>query len=265
EQQDWFVAVAAKVLIPRFKAQGKPIVIVFWALDPDGTQHGNGDSLNSLTPGINGPTSRAAIRNASNDLQALRDSLKAQGLDATTDIVVTADHGFSTKSLESRTSPAASFRYPDVKPGFLPRGFVAIDLSKALGLPLFNGRGAPVRPEDGAYPKGGALIGADPTRPAVVVAPNSGANLIYLPGPDARALAPRVVEALTRQDYVGAIFVNDALGEIPGALPMSRIGLIGSARTPQPSIVISFKSFSTGCADPEMCGAEVADSGQQQG
>jgi arylsulfatase A-like enzyme len=265
EQQDWFVAVAAKVLIPRFKAQGKPFVMVFWSLDPDGTQHGNGDSLNSLTPGINGPTSRAAIRNASNDLQALRDSLKAQGLDATTDIVVTADHGFSTKSLESRTSPAASFRYPDVKPGFLPRGFVAIDLSKALGLPLFNGRGAPVRPEDGAYPKGGALIGADPTRPAVVVAPNSGANLIYLPGPDARALAPRVVEALTRQDYVGAIFVNDALGEIPGALPMSRIGLIGSARTPQPSIVISFKSFSTGCADPEMCGAEVADSGQQQG
>jgi hypothetical protein len=46
---------------------------------------------------------------------------------------------------------------------------------------------------------------------------------------------------------------------------MSRIGLIGSARTPQPSIVVSFKSWSTGCADPEMCGVEVADSGQQQG
>ena len=46
---------------------------------------------------------------------------------------------------------------------------------------------------------------------------------------------------------------------------MSKVGLIGAARTPQPSIVVSFRSFSTGCADPEMCGAEIADSGQQQG
>jgi arylsulfatase A-like enzyme len=265
EQQDWFVGVATKVLLPRFKAQGKPFVMVFWSLDPDGTQHGNGDSLNSLTPGINGPTSRAAIRNASNDLQALRDALKAQGLDANTDIVVTADHGFSTKALESKTSAAASFAYPDIKLGLLPRGFLGIDLAKALGLPLFNGRGAPVRPEDGVYPQGGALIGADPSRPAIVIAPNGGTSLLYLPGPDARALAPKVVEALTRQDYVAAVFVNDALGDVAGALPMSKIGLIGSARTPQPSIVVSFRSFSTGCTDPEMCGAEIADSGQQQG
>lgn len=265
EQQAWFVDVATKVLLPRFKAQGKPFVLVFWSLDPDGTQHANGDSLNSLTPGINGPTSMAAIRNASNNLQALRDALKAQGLEATTDIVVTADHGFSTKSLESRSSAAAGLSYPDVKPGFLPRGFLAIDLSKALGLPLLSGRGEPIHPEAGGSPRGGVLLGADPAHPAVVVAPNGGTDFLYLPGPDAKALAPRVVEALTRQDYVGAIFVNDALGAIPGTLPMSRIGLIGSARTPQPSIAISFKSFSAGCADPELCGVEVADSSQQQG
>ncbi len=29
--------------------------------------------------------------------------------------------------------------------------------------------------------------------------------------------------------------------------------------------MVSFRSFSTGCADPEMCGVEIADSGQQQG
>ena len=264
-QQDWFVGVATKVLLPRFRASGKPFVMIFWSLDPDGTQHGHGDSLNSLVPGINGPTSLAAVRNASNDLQALRDALKAQGLDATTDIVVTADHGFSTKSLESPGSVAATFSYPDVKPGFLPRGFLGIDLAKALGLPLFNGKGAPVSPEQGIYPRGGALLGRDPAHPSLVVAPNGGSDLIYLPGPDAKALAPRVVEALTRQGYTGAIFVNDALGAIPGSLPMSRIGLIGSARTPQPAIVVSFRSWSTGCSDPEMCGAEIADSGQQQG
>jgi arylsulfatase A-like enzyme len=265
EQQDWFVGLAAKVLLPRFKAEGKPFVMVFWSLDPDGSQHANGDSLNSLTPGINGPTSLAAIRNASNDLQALRDALKDQGLDATTDIIVTADHGFSTKSLESPGSAAAGFHYADVKPGFLPRGFLAIDLSKALGLPVFGVRGEAIRPETGGYPRGGALLGADPKHPSLVLAPNGGATLMYLPGPDAKALAPKVVEALTRQDYVAAIFVNDALGAIPGALPMSKVGLIGSARTPQPSIVVSFKTFSTGCADPELCGAEIADSGQQQG
>jgi arylsulfatase A-like enzyme len=265
EQVAWFVDVATKVLMPRFKAEGKPFVMVFWSKDPDGTQHGQGDSLNTLTPGINGPTSLAAIRNASNALQALRDALKAQGLDRDTDILVTADHGFSTKSLESPGSAAAALRYPDIVPGFLPRGFLSIDLAKALALPLFDGKGKPVSPEAGAYPTGGALLGADAAHPAIVVAPNSGTDLIYLPGANAKALAPRVVEALTRQAYVSAIFVNDALGAIPGTLPLSRIGLIGAARTPQPSIVVSFKSWSTGCADPELCGVEIADSGQQQG
>jgi arylsulfatase A-like enzyme len=265
EQQAWFVNVAAKVLLPRFKAEGKPFVMVFWSKDPDGTQHGQGDSLNKLTPGINGPTSMAGIRNASNDLQALRDALKAQGLEATTDILVTADHGFSTKSLESPGSAAAAFRYPDVVPGFLPRGFLSIDLAKALNLPLFNAKGEPIRPEAGVYPKGGAIVGTDPAHPALVIAPNGGTNLIYLPGAGAKVLAPRVVEALTRQGYVSAIFVNDALGAIPGSLPMSRIGLIGAARTPRPSIVVSFRSFSTGCPDPELCGVEISDSGQQQG
>jgi arylsulfatase A-like enzyme len=265
EQQDWLAAVATKVLLPRFKAQGRPFVLVFWSRDPDGTQHGQGDSLNTLEPGINGPTSKAAIRNASNDLQKLRDALKALGLEADTDIVVTADHGFSTMSRESPGSAAARFTYRDVKPGFLPQGFLDIDLAIGLKLKLHDAGGAEVHPEQGFYPKHGSLLGPDPTHPQIVTAPNGGTSLIYLPGPDAKALAPRVVEFLTGQDYVGAIFVNDALGLVPGALPMSKVGLIGSARTPQPSIVVSFRSFSTGCADPEMCGVEIADSGQQQG
>jgi len=265
EQQDWMVGVATKVLLPRFKAEGRPFILVFWSRDPDGTQHGQGDSLNTLEPGINGPTSRAAIRNASNDLQALRDSLKALGLEANTDVVVTADHGFSTKSRESPGSAAAKFTYRDVKPGFLPQGFLDIDMSIGLRLKLHDATGAEVHPEQGFYPKHGSLLGPDPKHPQVATAPNGGTELIYLPGADAKALAPTVVEFLTRQEYIGAIFVNDALGPIPGALPMSKVGLIGSARTPQPSIVVSFKSFSTGCADPEMCGVEIADSGQQQG
>ncbi|PNA38556.1 alkaline phosphatase family protein, partial [Pseudomonas sp. MPR-AND1A] len=92
---------------------------VFWSRAPDGTQHNQGDSLQTLAPGINGPTSLAAIKNASNDLQRLRDALKALGLDATTDIIVTADHGFSTITRQSATSAAAKLSFRDTPKGFL--------------------------------------------------------------------------------------------------------------------------------------------------
>lgn len=265
DQQRWFTAIATRVLLPKWKAEGKPFVMVYWSRDPDGTQHNHGDSLNALTPGINGKTSLAAIANASAQLGALRQALKDQELEADTDIVVIADHGFSTMSRESRTSRAAAYRYRDVVPGLLPQGFAAIDLAQALKLPLRDGAGLPLDPAQGFYPKGAALLGADGAKPQVVIAPNGGSLLIYLPGPDAKVLAPRVVEALTRHDYTGAIFVRDALGRIPGALPTSEIGLAGAARTPAPDIVVGFRNWSSGCADPELCGVEIADSGQQQG
>ena len=267
EQQDWFAAVATKVLLPRFKAAGKPFVLVFWSRDPDGTQHNEGDSLNTLTPGINGPTSMAAIRNASDDLQRLRDALKALGLDTTTDVVVTADHGFSTISKQSVTSGSAKLHYTDVPEGFLPPGFLAIDMAQALGLPMFDPAGLDVYLKEGAHPKqGSAILGPDPTKPQVVIGANGGSDLIWLPNGDAKALAQRIVAFLTTQDYTGAIFVDDALGPLPGALPLSAIALDGAALTPRPAIFVSFKSFATpGCADPELCGVEVSDTNLQQG
>jgi arylsulfatase A-like enzyme len=266
EQQDWFAAVAAKVLLPRFKRAGKPFVLVFWSRDPDGTQHNQGDSLNSLTPGINGPTSLAAIRNASHDLGQLRTALRDLGLDKTTDVVVTADHGFSTASKQSATSAAARLSYRDAPKGFLPPGFLAIDLAKALNLPLADASGLPVALADGFHPRhGGAALGADPQHPDVVVGANGGADLIWLPKPNARALAARIVSALVVEDYVGGVFVDDGLGPIPGALPFSAVGLTGSARTPRPAIIVSFKSFPGDCGRPEICGIEVADTDLQQG
>jgi hypothetical protein len=43
--------------------RNKPLIIVVWLRDPDGSRHNQGDSLNALTPGINRPTF-AAIKNA---------------------------------------------------------------------------------------------------------------------------------------------------------------------------------------------------------
>jgi predicted AlkP superfamily pyrophosphatase or phosphodiesterase len=71
-QQDYFASVATRVVLPMFKERNKPFLLVFWSRDPDGTQHYQGDSLNTLTPGINGPTSLAAIRNADDDLARIR-------------------------------------------------------------------------------------------------------------------------------------------------------------------------------------------------
>ena len=266
-QQDWYAAVATKVLLPRFKAKKKPFVLVFWSRDPDGSQHDQGDSLNSLTPGINGPTAMAGIRNADTDLGSLRTRLKELGLDKTTDIVVTADHGFSVIARQDSGSAAAKLNYPDVVPGFAPQGFVAIDLSRTLGLPLFDQRGRPLDPLKGQHPVSGtAVIGADPTQPDVVIGANGGAELIWLPKKVGRkALAERLAQTLAAQPYVAAIFVDDSLGPVPGTLPLTAVGLKGSSRTPNPSLVVSLRSFSTGCADAELCTAEFSETSLQQG
>jgi hypothetical protein len=264
-QQGYFADVVAKVVLPLFKERNKPFVLVFWSRDPDGTQHFQGDSLNALTPGINGPTSLAAVKNADDNLRAIRQALDDLGLAATTDIVIAADHGFSTIGKESATSPAAKAQYADVRPGFLPPGFVAIDVAEALGLPLFDPDSKNARVGDSAHPKSGnGLIGRDDTKPDIVVAANGGSDLIYVPGKD-RALAARVVEALLAQDYVSGLFVDDDLGPVAGTLPLSAVNLKGAAKTPTPAIVVNFRSFATGCAQPVLCTVEIADTGLQQG
>src|SRR5665647_2596258 len=265
EQQAYFADVAAKAVLPMLKARNKPFVLVFWSRDPDGTQHNQGDSLLKVEPGINGPTSLAAIKNADNNLAELRAALDRLGLSATTDIIVSADHGFSTISKESKTSPAAQGRYSDVPAGLLPPGFVALDLSHALALPLHDpdDKNAPVAADK--YPKrGNGLIGADAAKPDVVVAANGGSDLVYVPGKD-RALTAKVVEALLAQDYVSGLFVDDELGSLPGTLPLSAINMQGSSVTPRPTIVINFRSYSTGCERAVMCAVNVADTGLQQG
>src|SRR5947199_7092015 len=185
-----------------FKERKKPFVLVFWSRDPDGTQHNQGDSLNTITPGINGPTTMAAIKNADDNLAQLRKALDDLGLAASTNIIVSADHGFSTISKESKTSPSAKVSYGDTPKDFLPMGFLAIDLAKALELPLFDPNNKNARVADGAHPKAGnGLLGRDPAKPELVVATNGGSDLIYLPNQD-RKLARRTVKALLEQDYV---------------------------------------------------------------
>jgi arylsulfatase A-like enzyme len=268
-QQNWFADVASLAVLPAFRDRHKPFVMVFWSRDPDGTQHNQGDSLQRLIPGVNGPTSLAAIRNADDNLGRLLKALKELGQEATTDVILASDHGFSTISKESATSYAASRSYAGVPAFQLPPGFLAIDLAHELRMSLFDPDAAAEAKEvpvpTGSFPKrANGLIGDEAGHPQVVVAANGGSDLIYLTEPD-KVLTLRIVQFLAGQDYVSGLFVDSRLGSIAGTLPLSAIALEGSALTPMPAIVVNFRSFTTGCGDPTTCGVEVADTVLQQG
>ncbi|HEX7725705.1 MAG TPA: alkaline phosphatase family protein, partial [Rhizomicrobium sp.] len=269
EQQQYMIAIATKVVLPKLASSGKPFAMLYWSRDPDASQHSQKDSLGKLSPGINGPTGQAGIKDADDTLAALLAALKAQGLDKTTDVFITADHGFSTIDRHSQTSAAAKITYGRVPPGETPPGVVAIDLAEALAMPMYDpfNKNAVVDYRSGNLPSfGNAILGADPANPDVVVVSNGGSDHIYLPGANAKDLAPRIVDALSKEDYISGIFANDALGNIPGALSLSAVNLKGSALTPEPSIVVSFASHVIpGCKPTLMCAAEMADTTLETG
>ena len=83
-----------------------------------------------------------------------------------TDIIVAADHGFSTISKESKTSLAAQADYPNVPKGQLPSGFLALDIAKALALPLYDPEKNNAEVAANTFPsRGNGLIGDDAAHP----------------------------------------------------------------------------------------------------
>jgi arylsulfatase A-like enzyme len=297
QQQSWLIAATTRAVLPLLRQRGRPFMLVYWSRDPDGSQHNQGDSLNKLVPGINGPTSLAGIRDADDNLRQLLAAIDADpALAGNTDVLVTSDHGFSTisrrevdREQHTTTSAAALRQYNDVPAGFLPPGFVALDLARQLGLPLYDpdtplgatafhrlrldgdGELRAEHPAQGNGLLGGAGIsGPGGTDARAIVAANGGVDLVYLPFHD-RGLLTSMVEFLGRQDYVGALFVDDAYGPLPGTLPLSAIGFIGTARVPVPALVVGLRSFEvagavgTGPLAPLLNSALVADTGLQQG
>ena len=308
----------------------KGFATVYWSRDPDGTQHNNGDAFNaadpgnnSLTIGINGDTAKKGVADADANLAQIIAYLKAtddpanpgKKLYDNTDIFVTADHGFSTISkqavgvtfdaagkptfiptksyaatLDYYTTDAAGVKTATVHKGFLPPGFVAIDLAKDLGAILYdpnkptaavttanlnNIQYTAIDPTLGQLTtSGNGVIGGTgkvtngviDAGTKVVIAANGGSDLLYVPSNDP-ALVKQIVALLAAKDYISGIFTDDKFGDVPGALKMSTIGLIGNAELPTPSIAINFKTFSTNPKDPNdpYTQVEVADTTLQQG
>ena len=138
-QQDYFADVATKAMLPLFKERDKPFVLVFWSRDPDGTQHNQGDSLNTLVPGINGPTSLAG-----DPQRRRRSGAAARGAERarprSTPPTSSSSPTTASRPSPRRARPARRRRssFADTPAGFLPLGFVALDLAQALELPLID-------------------------------------------------------------------------------------------------------------------------------
>ncbi len=298
EQQDYFVRLLTEAILPQFAEDAKPFVIVFWSRDPDGSQHNHGDSLGKIVPGINGPTSLAGIQNADANLGRILAALDAiPQLKDKTNVVVTADHGFSTISRQDLgegqriQSYSAGFTYKtaagtvDIMSGHVPPGFLAIDLAHHLGLPLYDadteisgqaGSLITVDPSQSRsstntqYPKAGnAILGgqgrlASLNDAKIVVTANGGSDLIYVPSQDPQ-LVRAIADFLASQNYVSGLFADDIYGTVPGALPLSAIHFKGKALLPVPSLVVNFRSFTSDSSQPSNHQVIVADTTLQQG
>jgi hypothetical protein len=295
-QQQWFADVATKVLLPRFAGKEKPFVLVFWSRDPDGTQHNEGDSLQRLTPGINGDTAKLGLRNADRCLKQLLDWLDAHPkVKATTDVIVTSDHGFATisrreiaKDGTQTAEPSAALDYEAIGPekpeprGTLPTGFLAVDLAIRGHLRLYDpairASGGPsvfaeltLGGEKSHHPStGSALLGdtvkaMDGSDAKVIVASNGGSDLLYVPSGSAEVVRS-LLDILTGLDYVGGIFVDDRFcaTSCAGALPLSAIGLVGDSQVPRPAIVVAFKTFNQVPGDL-LSEVQVSDTTLQEG
>jgi len=262
EQQKFLTDALVGVILPEFKRRGRPFAIVFWSRDPDVSQHNQTDGAADWHVGINGPTSKRAVRNADDTLGRIVAALEGDpALKGSTDVFVTSDHGFATIFRDR------------------PPGFVAMDVAAHLKLPLYD----PDQPATGAgthpqvmgadHPKmGDALIGGTGAvggaDARVIVAANGGSDLVYVPGQDrksARKLIADVAGFLLKQDYVDAVFVDGPRGAVPGALSLADVNLVGTARTPRPSIVVAFHSYALDAQDPLGTQVEVSDTTLQTG
>jgi hypothetical protein len=297
-QEQWFSDVTTKVILPGFAEANKPFVILFWSRDPDGTQHNNGDSLQKLSPGINGDTVQLALRNADHQLAELIEWLdKHPAIKANTDILVTSDHGFATISRRELDAAGATIGTPSAALTYepsgkdksqpastLPTGFLGIDLALFTRQRLFDPAirattgdsvyaEVSLSGEKSHYPiLGNALLGDQITKldgsdARLIVASNGGSDLIYVPSKDP-AIVQETIATLTDLDYVGGIFADDTYcptaTACPGVLPLSILALKGATKLPTPAIVVTFKHFYLKNGDLQS-GIQMADTNLQEG
>ena len=111
----------------------------------------------------------------------------------------------------------------------------------------------------GAKLAGGSGLLGDPQNPDVVVAPNGGADLIYLPQKPMRQGSWPAISSSSSppRTMSAAVFVNDKLGKFPGALSMSDVNLMGSGENARSPHLCQLPQLSPASA-PTSCNARWA-------
>jgi arylsulfatase A-like enzyme len=252
---DYMVAAYLEHVLPR----KQPRLSVLWLRDPDSTQHSYGIGTRNW---------HDALRATDALLGRLGDKLKQLGLEASTDLLVVSDHGHSNVSGPVDLFPLRAIRdgaAAEIDPkGHSVSGLVRLaDLLRRAGFVAFDGLGctyvplaagikadgAPVYPvstdQDGTvcgkagqkYQVSAMKVPAELPPGALVVAVNGGSDYVYVPGrePD---LLRRAIRFLQGRSEVGAIFVDDRYGRIPGTLPLGAIRAANAARNPD--ILLSY-------------------------
>ena len=130
-QQDYFAAVVTRAILP--DVQRARQAVRFGVLVARSRRH---PALSRATasirssPGINGPTSLAAIRNADDDLARIRAALGELGLlrrrPTSSSSPITA---FRRSPRKARPARRRGRKFADTPAGHLPLGFVALDLA----------------------------------------------------------------------------------------------------------------------------------------
>ena len=252
---DYMVAAYLEHVLPR----KQPRLSVLWLRDPDSTQHSYGLGTRNW---------HDALRATDALLGRIGDKLKQLGLEASTDLIVVSDHGHSNVSGPLDQFPLRAIRdgaAAEIDPkGHSVSGLVRLaDLLRRAGFVAFDGLGctyvplaagikadgAPVYPvstdQDGTvcgkagqkYQVSAMKVPAEPPPGALVVAVNGGSDYVYVPDHDP-ALVRRAIRFLQGRSEVGAIFVDDRYGRIPGTLPLGAIRAANATRNPD--ILLSY-------------------------
>ena len=270
----YMVRVYLEFVLPR----KQPRLTVLWLRDPDSTQH---------TYGIGSRNWHGALRANDELLGQLRGKLAALGKAETTDVIVVSDHGHSNVSAPQELFPLhaiANGAVGGVDPaGHSVSGMVRLaDLLQRAGFTVFDGlgctfipvatglRGAERTPVYADHTDDtGAVCGkegqhfqvpphkvpAQLPAGALVIAVNGGSDYIYVPDHDPATLR-RTVEFLQRRAEVGAIFIDDRYGALPGTLPLSAIHARNAAHK-NPDIILSY-DFDDGATVNGARGTEMA-------
>jgi arylsulfatase A-like enzyme len=240
--------------------QKHPRLTVLWLRDPDTTEHNYG---------IGTANWHDALRANDQLLGDILAKLDALGQKATTDILIVSDHGHSNVSGPQNLFPLRAVRDGAVAEidahGHSVSGMVRLaDLLRRAGFTAFDGLGCTLLPvamglrRDGSpvYPvmtdrdgsvcgKEGQAYQAPPAKVpaqlpphALVVAVNGGSDYIYVPDHDP-AVVRKTVVFLQERTEVGAIFVDDRYGAIPGTLLLSAIHARNAAGR-NPDIILAY-------------------------